>query len=88
MVSSVTELTGKSTLVELYKQVRSRTMQIVAPLEIEDYVIQTAEFMSPARWHIGHTSTWLSGLLRRFPLLLQLILRGIRCENRTTETWH
>src|SRR5687767_5686298 len=32
-------------------------MQIVAPLEIEDYVIQTAEFMSPPRWHIGHT-TW------------------------------
>ena len=56
MVSSVTELTGKLTLVELYKQVRSRTMQIVVPLEIEDYVIQTAEFMSPARWHIRHTS--------------------------------
>jgi ergothioneine biosynthesis protein EgtB len=64
MVSSVTELTGKSALVELYKQVRSRTMQIVAPLEIEDYVIQTAEFMSPARWHIGHTSWFFETVLQ------------------------
>jgi ergothioneine biosynthesis protein EgtB len=64
MVSSVTELTGKSTLVELFKQVRSRTMQIVAPLEIEDYVIQTAEFMSPARWHIGHTSWFFETVLQ------------------------
>src|SRR5678815_587974 len=64
MVSSVTELTGKSALVELYKQVRSRTMQIVAPLEIEDYVIQTAEFMSPPRWHIGHTSWFFETVLQ------------------------
>jgi hypothetical protein len=40
----------------LYRSVRARTLEIVAPLEIEDYVIQTAEFMSPPRWHIGHTS--------------------------------
>jgi ergothioneine biosynthesis protein EgtB len=47
------------TIIDEYKRVRARTMQIVAPLEIEDYVIQTAEFMSPPRWHIGHTS-WFS----------------------------
>ncbi len=49
---------------ELYKSVRARTMQIVAPLEIEDYVIQTAEFMSPPRWHIGHTSWFFETLLQ------------------------
>src|SRR5687768_10651719 len=49
---------------ELYKQVRARTMEIVAPLEIEDYVIQTAEFMSPPRWHIGHTSWFFETVLR------------------------
>ncbi|HEU4432494.1 MAG TPA: ergothioneine biosynthesis protein EgtB [Pyrinomonadaceae bacterium] len=53
-----------STLKELYKQVRARTMQIVAPLEIEDYVIQTAEFMSPPRWHIGHTSWFFETVLQ------------------------
>ena len=41
-----------------------RTMEIVAPLEIEDYVIQTAEFMSPPRWHIGHTSWFFETVLQ------------------------
>ncbi len=50
----------------LFKNVRARTMQIVAPLEIEDYVIQTAEFMSPPRWHIGHTSWFFETLLQTY----------------------
>ncbi|MDX2041427.1 MAG: ergothioneine biosynthesis protein EgtB [Acidobacteriota bacterium] len=52
--------------VELFKQVRRQTMQIVAPLEIEDYVIQTAEFMSPPRWHIGHTTWFFETLLQTY----------------------
>lgn len=51
-------------LIDLYKRVRARTMEIVAPLEIEDYVIQTAEFMSPPRWHIGHTSWFFETVLQ------------------------
>lgn len=51
---------------ELFKTVRARTMQIVAPLETEDYVIQTAEFMSPPRWHIGHTSWFFETLLQKY----------------------
>lgn len=39
-------------------------MEIVAPLEVEDYVIQTAEFMSPPRWHIGHTSWFFETVLQ------------------------
>src|SRR3954452_1785433 len=53
-------------LIDLYQQVRSRTMEIVAPLEIEDYVIQTAEFMSPPRWHIGHTSWFFETLMQTY----------------------
>lgn len=66
MASTVRDLSGQATvsLAELYTQVRARTMQIVAPLEIEDYVIQTAEFMSPPRWHIGHTSWFFETVLR------------------------
>jgi ergothioneine biosynthesis protein EgtB len=51
---------------DLFKQVRTRTMRIVTPLEIEDYVIQTAEFMSPPRWHIGHTSWFFETLLQTY----------------------
>src|SRR5262245_36997780 len=61
--------------IELFNQVRAQTMRIVAPLEIEDYVVQTAEFMSPPRWHIGHTS-WF------FETLLQTCLPGYRTYNK------
>jgi ergothioneine biosynthesis protein EgtB len=53
-------------MVERFKQVRGQTMRIVAPLEIEDYVVQTAEFMSPPRWHIGHTSWFFETLLQTY----------------------
>src|SRR6202163_4100596 len=53
-------------ILELYQQVRSRTLKIVAPLEIEDYVIQTADFMSPPRWHIGHTSWFFETVLQKY----------------------
>ena len=66
MASSVVKSVGPnaSSLLDLFREVRSRTMQIVAPLEIEDYVIQTAEFMSPPRWHIGHTSWFFETVLQ------------------------
>src|SRR2546423_3408573 len=55
-----------SSVADLYQFVRSRTLEIVAPLEIEDYVIQTAEFMSPPRWHIVHTSWFFETVLQKF----------------------
>ncbi|HEY8462038.1 MAG TPA: ergothioneine biosynthesis protein EgtB [Blastocatellia bacterium] len=61
--------------IELFNRVRAQTMRIVAPLEIEDYVVQTAEFMSPPRWHIGHTS-WF------FETLLQTCSPGYRVYDR------
>lgn len=51
---------------DLYQSTRARTLEIVTPLEIEDYVIQTAEFMSPPRWHIGHTSWFFETVLRKY----------------------
>jgi ergothioneine biosynthesis protein EgtB len=51
---------------ELYQCVRARTLEIVAPLEIEDYVVQTAEFMSPPRWHIGHTTWFFETVLQKY----------------------
>ncbi len=53
-------------IADLYQQVRARTLEIVAPLEIEDFVIQTAEFMSPPRWHIGHTSWFFETVLQKY----------------------
>lgn len=66
MVSTITpaSLSSAGATIALFREVRARTMQIVAPLEIEDYVIQTAEFMSPPRWHIGHTSWFFETVLQ------------------------
>jgi ergothioneine biosynthesis protein EgtB len=55
-----------TSITKLYQSVRARTLEIVAPLEIEDYVIQTAEFMSPPRWHIGHTSWFFETVLQKY----------------------
>src|SRR5260370_26277797 len=59
---------------ELYNTVRARTTDIVAPLEVEDYVVQTAPYMSPPRWHLGHTS-WV------FEMVLQDYLAGYRVQS-------
>jgi ergothioneine biosynthesis protein EgtB len=66
MVSIIQQAAESKTrsIISLYEAVRTRTMQLVAPLEIEDYVIQTAEFMSPPRWHIGHTSWFFETVLQ------------------------
>jgi ergothioneine biosynthesis protein EgtB len=68
MVSTIEQTADSRTrsIIELYQNVRARTMQIVAPLETEDYVIQTAEFISPPRWHIGHTSWFFETLLQTY----------------------
>jgi ergothioneine biosynthesis protein EgtB len=68
MVSTAHDLAkaGGGAISGLYQTVRAQTMKIVAPLEIEDYVIQTAEFMSPPRWHIGHTSWFFETLLQSY----------------------
>src|SRR5207237_10756717 len=69
MASSIQQLTKSpetESIADLYQQIRARTLEIVAPLEIEDYVIQTAEFMSQPRWHIGHTSWFFETVLQKF----------------------
>jgi ergothioneine biosynthesis protein EgtB len=45
------------TLLEKYQEVRKRSEDICAPLQIEDYVVQPVADVSPPKWHIGHT-TW------------------------------
>src|SRR5215510_5478023 len=48
---------SRSELVESYKEVRQKTEELCAPLQTEDYVIQSMEDVSPPKWHLGHT-TW------------------------------
>jgi len=53
-----------ASLLTLYETVRTRTNSIVEPLEVEDFVVQTAPYMSPPRWHLGHTTWFFEMVLR------------------------
>ena len=44
-------------LSERFKLTRNYTEQIFKPLATEDYHAQSAEFVSPPKWSLGHT-TW------------------------------
>src|SRR5678815_5547826 len=45
------------TLGEAVDVVRRRSIALSAPLEIEDYGVQSMPDASPAKWHLAHT-TW------------------------------
>jgi ergothioneine biosynthesis protein EgtB len=44
-------------LQEQYKKVRQASLDMVKPLEKEDFIPQAAMFASPPKWNLGHT-TW------------------------------
>ena len=48
----------KNTLLVQFKETRDRTLELVKPLQTDDFVVQTAPFMSPPKWHMGHVS-WI-----------------------------
>ncbi|HUL51678.1 MAG TPA: ergothioneine biosynthesis protein EgtB [Verrucomicrobiae bacterium] len=41
---------------EQFKKIRGLTLELVRNLEKEDFVVQTAAFTSPPKWHLGHVS--------------------------------
>lgn len=44
-------------LLENYRRIRARSVEICEPLETEDFVVQPVVDVSPPKWHLGHT-TW------------------------------
>ena len=48
----------ESNLLEQFSETRTKTLSLVQTLEKDDFVIQTAYFTSPPKWHLGHVS-WL-----------------------------
>ena len=50
-------------LAERYRQVRTTTERLAAPLAVEDMVIQTMPDVSPTKWHLGHTSWFFEQFL-------------------------
>ena len=50
-------------LLSQYLVVREQSERLCEPLAIEDYVIQTAAFASPPKWHLAHVSWFFETLL-------------------------
>ena len=48
----------KSNLLQQFSETRARTLKLVQTLEKDDFIVQTASFTSPPKWHLGHVS-WL-----------------------------
>lgn len=44
-------------LIVYYSSVRAHTEALCAPLQVEDYIPQPVDFVSPPKWHLAHT-TW------------------------------
>lgn len=56
MTIQLQEIT-KPDLLTQYRQIRQQSLDICAPLEPEDYVVQPSMDVSPPKWHLGHV-TW------------------------------
>lgn len=62
IVATLSKETLSGKIVERFKKTRAQTLELVKTLEKDDYVVQTAAYMSPPKWHIGHVS-WLFEVL-------------------------
>ncbi|MBI9053015.1 MAG: ergothioneine biosynthesis protein EgtB [Bacteroidales bacterium] len=53
----------QDSLLVKYSQVRARSIELCAPLQVEDYVVQPTEDVSPPKWHLGHTTWFFESLI-------------------------
>ena len=69
----------KIDLLKKFNQVRKKTISICNPLEIEDYVVQPNQEVSPIKWHLGHSSWFFEEII---------ILKFRKNKNRFNETYN
>lgn len=50
---------------EQFKKIRAQTLELVQTLENDDFVVQTAAFTSPPKWHLGHGSWFYEVIMNK-----------------------
>lgn len=63
--TSETPAGGPTSLREKFDAVRTKTERLCDPLEPEDYVVSSMPDVSPAKWHLAHTSWFFETFLLR-----------------------
>ena len=63
VLNSALAVPSGNVLLEQYRQVRAVSDRLCAPLETEDYVIQTMADVSPPKWHLAHVSWFFETFL-------------------------
>lgn len=58
-----TEYGYEYSLLSCYQVVRQQTLKLCEPLQLSDYELQAAEFVSPVKWHLAHTSWFFETFL-------------------------
>jgi ergothioneine biosynthesis protein EgtB len=58
-------------LLSEFTEVRRKTMQLFKPLRIEDAVMQSDSFGSPANWHIAHVTWFFQKILEKHGATLE-----------------
>ena len=54
----MTAISESKSLMDSFNEVRTRTLELVKTIEKDDFVVQTADYTSPPKWHLGHVS-WI-----------------------------
>lgn len=63
----ITEISKQERLIERFLGIRQQTESLTQPLQIEDFVSQPIQDVSPPKWHLGHSSWFFENfLLKRY----------------------
>ena len=65
--------TASKVLLERFQAVRSRSVELIAPLNPEDLCLQGMADASPPKWHLGHTTWFFEEFLLKAPELTPFI---------------
>ena len=80
-------LKDRESLVGMFWRTRERTLEMVRTLEKDDFVVQTAPFMSPPKWHVGHVSWIYEAIMSKLDAGTSFIRKSFQSTStRTTSS--
>ena len=63
VINSIDKPMQRNNLLKKFIKIRKDSISICKNLEIEDYVVQPSDEVSPIKWHLGHTSWFFEEII-------------------------